>query len=61
MSFSITEADVWPRIARAIEAEIRERADELRTITVDRLVRVQARIEALQWVLDESKPKDRGE
>lgn len=57
MSSSITEYDAWPRVRTAIEDELAQRLYDLRTVTPDNLRVQQARIEALEWVLAEARPK----
>jgi hypothetical protein len=58
LSFSITEADPWPRMRRSIAEERQRRLDGLMTVTtIDQLCRQQSWIEALNWVLAEAEPK----
>lgn len=57
MSFSIAEYDVWPRVRDAAEEELTRRIHGLRTVQPDELKRQQAWCEALEWVLEEGKPK----
>jgi len=58
MSFSITESDVWPRVARAIRENRAECMEGLlRCADLDAIRRMQARVETLDWVMDEAKPK----
>ncbi|HWG71258.1 MAG TPA: hypothetical protein VN692_17710 [Steroidobacteraceae bacterium] len=58
MSFSITESDLWPRVARSI---VEERARRLRDLlhvgTVEAMRKEQGFIEALDWVVGEASPK----
>lgn len=61
MSFtSLTEVDVWPRVAVAIEAERdRRMGDLLHVATIEGMRKQQGFIEALDWVLEEGRPKPR--
>ena len=59
MSFaSISEADVWPRVRRAV-ADERERryGDLLAVATLEMMRHEQGFIAALDWVLAEARPK----
>ena len=59
MNFSsLTESDVWPRVARAIYDERTRRIEGLLHIQSIEAMRLeQGFIEALDWVVAESKPK----
>ena len=57
MSFSITESDVWPRVARAIVEERDRRMQGLLYVgSLEAMRHQQGFIEALNWVMDEAKP-----
>lgn len=57
MSFSITETDIWPRVARAVvEERARCMQGLLHVRSLEDMRRQQGFIEALDWVLDEARP-----
>jgi hypothetical protein len=58
---SITEYDAWPRVRRAIEDELEGSLDDLRRVPQDALIKLQTKIEVLEWVLDRAKPKPQSE
>ena len=58
MSSSITEYDVWPRVREAILTERgRRMGGLLHVATLEGMRMEQGFIEALDWVLEEAKPK----
>lgn len=58
VSFSISETDVWPRVAAAIEVRRMELLHGfLHATDYMSVVRVQGQIDALEWVLAEARPK----
>jgi hypothetical protein len=58
ITIDIPDAATWPVLRRKVEEEIDRRTLELKNCPVEALVRSQAWIAALEWVLDAAKPPE---
>lgn len=57
MSYTLIESDVWPRLRSVIMQEREERMEALLRVSPDKLAAQQGFVEALDWVMEEAKPK----
>lgn len=55
--FDLIETDPWPTLKPKIMAERADRMEALLRVTKEALPQQQGFIEALDWVLEEAKPK----